>query len=113
MKAIVAFVQPFAAERVVKTLHAMEGLSGATVSSARGFGRGRAHPATASAADEVLGTLARVRVEVMVPDRLADTVVATICRVARTGRKGDGKVYVWPLERAVRISTGEEGEAAV
>jgi len=60
-----------------------------------------------------VGVIKKRRVEVMVPDRLEEAVVETIRPAARTGRKGDGKIYVVPLERAVRIRTGEEGEAAV
>ena len=110
MKQVIAFIQPFRVEKVIDALHGIDGLSGATVTEARGFGRGRAKRAGAEA---LFGTVPRARIEVMVPDSLADTVVTAIRSVAHTGNPGDGKVYVLGLERAVRISSGEEGEAAV
>jgi nitrogen regulatory protein P-II 1 len=109
---IIAFVQPFMAQNVVHALHTVPGVSGATFVSARGFGRGRA-AGTAMDQEVLLGTAPRVRVEVMVPDSLEDVVVRAIREAAHTGRNGDGKVYVAPVQQAVRISTGEEGEAAV
>lgn len=112
MKMIIAFIQPFMADKVVRALHEIEGLSGATVARVRGFGRGRARGAVGSE-EEIVGTTAKVRVEVMVNDELEERVVRAIEHAARTGRKGDGKVYVTALERAVRIGTGEEGAVAV
>jgi len=117
MKVVIAFVQPFMAAKVVQALHEVRGLSGATFTEVRGFGRGRtkdeARPTEAEVEEELLGTLAKVRVEAMVPDTLADLVVQTIRDAAHTGNRGDGKVYVSSIDHAVRISTGEEGEQAV
>lgn len=110
MKQVIAFIQPFMADKVVDALHAVQGLAGATVTDCRGFGRGRAKTA---APEELLGTVRRVRLDVMVTDGVVDQVVKTIRDTAHTGNRGDGKVYVVPLERAVRISTAEEGDAAV
>ena len=112
MKTIIAFVQPFMAEKVVQALHGVEGLSGATCTRVYGFGRGRGSSAERRH-EEVFGTTAKVRIEAMIPDRLERSVVEVICRAAHTGRKGDGKIYVMPLEGAIRIQTGEQGEAAV
>ena len=112
MKMVIAFVQPFMAGKVIQALHGIEGLSGATCTRVQGFGRGRGRTAE-HRREEVEGTVAKLRIEAMIPDRLERVVVEAIRHTAHTGRKGDGKVYVVPLERALRISTGEEGEAAV
>ena len=111
MKHVMAFIQPFMAEKVIDALHQVPGLSGGSFSEVRGFGRGRQGKKGGS--EEIFGTVPRVRVDVMVPDTLVDVVVKTIQAAAHTGNRGDGKVYVATLDRAVRISTGEEGEAAV
>ena len=111
MKHVMAFIQPFMADKVVDALHQVTGLAGASLSDVRGFGRGRSGKRSGS--EELFGTVPRVRVDVMVPDALVEMVVRAIQSVAHTGQRGDGKVYVTSLERAVRISTGEEGEAAV
>ena len=113
MKAVIAFVQPFMAEKVVQALHGVPRLSGASFTEVRGFGRGRAQGAIDATEEELIGTVSKVRVEVMVPDDLEDQVVRAIQQAGHTGNRGDGKVYVASLERAVRISTGEEGELAV
>ena len=111
MKMIIAYVRPDAAPRVVEALHGVPGLTGATFVDATGFGRGRSPEAPVP---EVLyGAAPRVRVEVMVADALEDTVVRAIQDAAHTARRGDGKVYVAELSRALRISTGEDGDAAV
>lgn len=111
MKLVIAIVQEFMAQQVVDALHALPGISGASFSEVRGFGRGRAR--SGAAEEELLGTASRTRVEVVVRDSIADSVVEAIRRTAHTGRRGDGKVFVLPVERSVRISTGEEGDAAL
>jgi nitrogen regulatory protein P-II 1 len=97
----------------VEALHTIEGAAGATFWPVHGFGRGRGDEPGAARHEDILGAIGKVRFEVMVSDRLADTVVRTILQVARTGRKRDGKVFVTSLEQAIRIRTGEEGDAAV
>ena len=113
MKMVIAFIQPFMAEKVVQALHLVDGLSGASFWTVHGFGRGRGEAPGASRHEEILGAIKKVRVEVMVPARLEETVVRIIRDAAHTGRRGDGKIYVTSLERAVRIQTGEEGDTAV
>ncbi len=115
MKMIVAFVQPFMAEKVVSALHEVEGLSGATFAQVRGFGRGRARAAGASdvTEEDLLGTVPKVRIEAMVSDSLTDRVVRAILESAHTGNRGEGMVCVIPLEHGLRITTGEAGEGAV
>lgn len=111
MKQIIAFVQPFMATDVVHALHQVPGLTGATFTDVKGFGRGR--PTDVPTAEVLYGTAAKVRVEVVVHDELADAVVDAIREAAHTGKRGDGKIYVLPVDRAVRVATGEEGDDAV
>ena len=111
MRMIVAFIQPFAASDVVTALHRVPGLTGATFTDVKGFGRGR--PSEVPTSEVLYGTADRVRVEVVVRDELADAVAHAIRDAAHTGKRGDGKVYVLPVDRAIRIATGEEGDDAV
>ena len=107
MRMILAIVQPFKVEEVKLALHALTGLTGATFSAARGFGRGRQD---APLSDEAIkGTTERVRVEVVVPAAMENIVVEAIQKAAHTGNRGDGKIFVLSVQRGVRISTGEEG----
>lgn len=113
MKKIEAFIKKHRLDEVVRALHHVKELSGMTVTNARGFGRGRggseAHP-TPEMIHDFIDT---VRIEVFCPDALADEVLTAIERAAHTGLRGDGKAYLLPVEQAVRISTGERGDAAV
>lgn len=113
MKLVLAFVQPFLVDKIIQALQGIQGVSGASFSQVRGFGRGGSQAAGATRREELLGALGKTRVEVAVPARLEQAVVEAIRKAAHTGRKGDGKIFVLPLERAVRIRTGEEGDAAV
>lgn len=107
MRMILAIVQPFKVEEVQQALHALSGLTGATFTRARGFGRGRYH---SQATDEAVeGTTERVRVEVVVPAAMETAVVDAIRMAAHTGNRGDGKIFVLSVHRGIRISTGEEG----
>lgn len=110
MKMVIAFVQQFMAPHVVAALHQVPGLTGATFTDVRGFGRGRT---TDTPDPELLyGTVEKVRVEVMVRDDMESAVVHAIREAGHTGNRGDGKIYVLPVDRAVRIATGEEGHNA-
>jgi len=109
MKVIVAFIRPAKEEAVREALHELPGLTGASFSDVRGFGRGRSHVGD----EDIVGAALRVRVEVMADDLLADNVESTIASVAHTGKRGDRKVYVLPLAAARRISTGEAGTDGV
>ena len=109
MRYVIAFVQPFVAAKVADALHDVQGVTGATFTEARGFGRGRRDGvASIPDAEAIHGTAPRVRIEVMVREGLEDRVVEAIRQAAHTGNRGDGKIFVIELERAVRISTGEE-----
>jgi nitrogen regulatory protein P-II 1 len=113
MYEIKAIIQPFMLENVLRALAAIDELPGLTVSQVLGWGQSRA----AGAADTVLeGGHAFVRMtklEVVVRDELADQVVTALVQAARTGRAGDGKVFVHEVERAIRVRTGEEGDHVV
>ena len=107
MKKIEAFIKAHRLDDVTLALHHVEGLTGMTVSEARGFGRGRGSKHNPDDFHQV------VRVEVFCTDALMDVVVQAIEGAGHTGLRSDGKVYVLPVEQAVRISSGERGDAAV
>lgn len=113
MKVVVAFIRPSKEETVCQALHGIAGVSGASFSDVRGFGRGQHDRSRREFNEAVVGALPQVRVDVMVSASAVDKVVATIVDHAHTGNRGDGKVYVIALESAVRISTRESGNVAV
>lgn len=113
MRMVIAYVQTVTAEQVVDALHAIPEVTGATFIKAQGFGRGRSKGSTTATEGEFVGTRAKVRVEVLVPDGLVPQVIEAIARAARTGNIGDGKICVLPLEHVVRIRTGEDDEHAI
>lgn len=113
MKAVIAFIRPSKEGAVTDALHAVKGLTGASFTPIRGFGRGRGDHSRREIDEAVTGTMPQVRVEVMTSDALAHRVAAVITEAAHTGNRGDGKVYVYSLDSAVRISTRESGEVAV
>jgi nitrogen regulatory protein P-II 1 len=112
MKRIEAVLQPFRLE-AVKTALMEIGIGGMTVSEVRGFGRQKGHTELYRGAEYVVDLVPKVKLEVVVPDPLAEKAVRAIADGARTGRIGDGKVFVFDVLDAVRIRTGERGEAAV
>jgi nitrogen regulatory protein P-II 1 len=111
MKLVIASIQPFMAPDVVQALHRVPGLTGATFSEVKGFGRGRA--TLGANAEALYGTVDKLRIEVVVSDDLEDQVVRAIRTAAHTGNRGDGKIYAVAVTRALRIATGEEGDNAV
>ena len=111
MKLVIAYVQEFVADRVLAALHAIPGITGATVFDARGFGRG--HLTERATPETLFGLGPRLRVEVAIDDSLQKEVVGAIEVAARTGHRGDGKILVLPVSDAVRISTGETGAGVV
>lgn len=112
MKKIEAIVKPFKLDDVKEAL-TDAGVVGMTVSEVRGFGRQKGHTEMYRGGEYTVDFLPKLKVEVVVPDHLADKVVSLITTAARTGAIGDGKVFVCPLDDAVRIRTGERGESAV
>ena len=112
MKLVVAIIKPFKVEDVKEALRDV-GVAGLTVSEARGFGRQRGHTEVYRGAEYQVDFLPKTRVEVMVDDDQVDGVIDAIVKSARTGKIGDGKVFVLPLEDVVRIRTGEQGPEAL
>ncbi|MGH8503275.1 MAG: P-II family nitrogen regulator [Gammaproteobacteria bacterium] len=113
MKKIEAFVKAHRRDEVVRALHHVQDVTGITVTDARGFGRGRGGDEGRPSPGMIGDFIPNIRIEVFCRDELAERVVGAIEKAAHTGLRGDGKIYVIPVEQAVRISTGERGEAAV
>jgi nitrogen regulatory protein P-II 1 len=112
MKKIDAIIKPFKLEDVKAALTGA-GIVGMTVSEVRGFGRQKGHTEMYRGGEYTVDFLPKMKIEVVVPDGLAEKVVALIVTAAKTGNIGDGKVFVEPLEDAMRIRTGERGDNAV
>ena len=113
MKEIKAFVQPFLLSRVISALQEIPDLPGATVSEIRGFGRSRAKGAANTVIEDSVEYAKKAKVEIVVPDDLAARVVQIIQKAAHTGNPGDGKIFIYEVEDAVRIRTGEHGAEAL
>jgi nitrogen regulatory protein P-II 1 len=112
MKKIEAIIKPFKLDEVREALSDL-GVSGLTVSEVKGFGRQKGHTELYRGAEYVVDFLPKVKVEVIVGDALVDRAIESIVRAARTGKIGDGKIFVTAVEQVVRIRTGESGESAV
>lgn len=113
MKQVTAYIKPHKLADVTRALHHVEGLTGASALDVRGFGRGRAKDVPHRITEDLVDYVPHVKIEAVCRDAVVDEVVETIRRAAHTGLRGDGKIYVASIEDAVRISTGERGEAAV
>ena len=112
MKKIEAVIKPFKLEEVKDALTEI-GIQGLTVSEVKGFGRQKGHTELYRGAEYVVDFIPKIKIEVVVPDDIAEKVVEAIVNAARTGRIGDGKVFIIPVEDAIRIRTGEIGENAI
>lgn len=112
MKLIVAIIKPFKADDVREALSEL-GVSGMTLTEVKGFGRQKGHTELYRGAEYVVDFLPKTKVEVAVSDTLVDQAVEAICKAAATGKIGDGKIFVIPVEQVVRIRTGETGDAAI
>ena len=112
MKKIEAIIKPFKLDEVKEALHEA-GVSGITVTEARGFGRQKGHTELYRGAEYIVDFLPKVKLEVVVDDALADRVVEAIQHAAQTGRIGDGKIFVSTVDTAVRIRTGERDADAI
>lgn len=113
MKEIKAIIQPFRLSDVVDALKDIQGLPGITVSEVRGFGKGRAAKSANKVVDEGIEYALKVKLELVVTDSMVEEVLRTICLYGKTGRPGDGKVFVSSVDEVVNIRTGERGEAAI
>ncbi len=112
MKKIEAIIKPFKLDDVKQALGEI-GIEGMTVSEVRGFGRQKGHSELYRGAEYVVEFHPKVKVELMVTDDLAEKVTHALCESAGTGKIGDGKIFVFPADDAIRIRTGERGEAAL
>jgi nitrogen regulatory protein P-II 1 len=112
VKKIEAIIKPFKLDEVKEALHEA-GVSGITVTEAKGFGRQKGHTELYRGAEYIVDFLPKVKLEVVVSDETADKVVEAIASAAQTGRIGDGKIFVSPIEVAVRIRTGERDDDAI
>ena len=112
MKKIEAVVKPFKLDEVREALSEL-GVTGLTVTEVKGFGRQKGHTELYRGAEYVVDFLPKVKVEVVVPEALVDRAIEAIVKAARTGKIGDGKIFVTPVEHVVRIRTGESGDAAI
>ena len=112
MKLIIAIIKPFKMEEVKEALTAA-GVEGMTFSEVKGFGRQKGHTELYRGSEYAVDCLPKTKIEVAVPDELVGVAIDAIERSARTGKIGDGKIFVLPLEEVVRIRTGERSEAAV
>ena len=112
MKQVTAIIKPFKLDEVREAL-AEVGVNGLTVTEVKGFGRQKGHTELYRGAEYVADFLPKIRVEMVVVDVAVDGVIEAIVKAARTGKIGDGKIFVSSVEQAVRIRTGESGDAAL
>ena len=112
MKLVAAIIKPFKLDDVREALSGI-GVQGITVTEVKGFGRQKGHTELYRGAEYVVDFLPKVKLEIAVDDSLVDKVVEAICSAANTGKIGDGKIFIYDLERAIRIRTGEIGPSAL
>ena len=112
MKMVIAIIKPFKLDEVKERLHGV-GIKGITVTEAKGFGRQQGHTELYRGAEYAVDFLPKIKIEVVMEDEQVDQAVEAIQTSAFTGRIGDGKIFVYDLEKAVRIRTGETGEEAL
>ena len=112
MKLIIAIIKPFKLEEVKDALSAI-GIEGMTVTEVKGFGRQKGHTEIYRGSEYTVDFLPKVKIEIVVTDDLVAKAIDAIVKAAKTGKIGDGKVFVLPIEEAVRIRTDERGDTAV
>lgn len=112
MKKVEAIIKPFKLEEVKEALAGM-GILGMTITEVKGFGRQKGHKELYRGAEYVVEFLPKIKLEVIVSDDIVEDTVQAIVKAASTGRIGDGKIFVYPVDDAVRIRTGESGEVAI
>ena len=112
MKLVTAIIKPFKLDEVREALSEV-GVSGLTVTEVKGFGRQKGHTELYRGAEYVVDFLPKVKVEMILADSRVDAAIEAIVKAARTGKIGDGKIFVTAVEQVVRIRTGESGEAAI
>jgi nitrogen regulatory protein P-II 1 len=112
MKKIEAVIKPFKLDEVKDALNSI-GIQGITVTEVKGFGRQKGHTELYRGAEYVVDFLPKVKLEIIAADTLVPKIIETIETAAKTGRIGDGKIFVTPVDEVIRIRTGERGEAAI
>ena len=112
MKLVTAIIKPFKLDEVREALSEV-GVTGLTVTEVKGFGRQRGHTELYRGAEYVVDFLPKVKIELVIEDKLVDQAIDAIQNAARTNKIGDGKIFVTDVERVIRIRTGEQGEAAI
>ncbi|MDQ8202859.1 P-II family nitrogen regulator [Pelagicoccus sp. SDUM812003] len=112
MKLVVAIIKPFKLEEVKEALSEI-GIEGMTVTEVKGFGRQKGHTEIYRGSEYTVDFLPKVKIEIAVPDDIVSKAAEAIVKSAKTGKIGDGKVFVLPLEEAIRIRTDEQGETAL
>jgi nitrogen regulatory protein P-II 1 len=112
LRKVEAIIKPFKLDEVKEALNEI-GVQGITVSEVKGFGRQKGHTELYRGAEYVVDFIPKIKVEIIVADDMAARVIETIAQAAKTGRIGDGKIFVTPVEEVVRIRTGERGEDAL
>ncbi|TSA13517.1 MAG: P-II family nitrogen regulator [Deltaproteobacteria bacterium] len=112
MKKIEAIIKPFKLDEIKDALHAI-GIQGMTVTEVKGFGRQKGHMEVYRGAEYEIAFLPKVKIEVVVADSVAEKAVSTILEKAKTGKIGDGKIFVSTLEQVIRIRTSESGDTAI
>jgi len=112
MKKVEAIIKPFKLDDAKQALGEI-GVQGLSVSEVKGFGRQKGHSELYRGAEYVVDFLPKIKLEVVVPDEAVEKVTVALTRAARTGKIGDGKIFVLPVEESVRIRTGERGDAAL
>ncbi len=112
MKLVEAIIKPFKLDEVKDALNEI-GIEGITVSEVKGFGRQKGHTELYRGAEYVVDFIPKVKIEIAIADELVAKVIETIENTAKTGRIGDGKIFVMPMDEAVRIRTGEKGNEAI
>jgi nitrogen regulatory protein P-II 1 len=112
MKKIEAIIKPFKLEEVKGALHDI-GVNGMTITEVKGFGRQKGHTETYRGSEYTVDFLPKIKVELVVDNDLADSAMETIIKAARTGKIGDGKIFMMTLDEVVRIRTGEKGKTAL
>jgi nitrogen regulatory protein P-II 1 len=112
MKKIEAIIKPFKLNEVKDALHELN-LQGMTVTEVKGFGRQKGHTEIYRGSEYVVDFLPKIKIEMILPDGMVDQAVDAIVKTAQTGKIGDGKVFILPVEEAVRIRTEERGEKAI
>ena len=112
MKKIEAIIRPFRIDDVREALADL-GVKGLTLTEVNGYGRQKGHTELYRGSEYQIDFLPKIKLEVIVPDKMLDEAIEAIVKTAKTGQVGDGKIFVYPVEDAVRVRTGESGEAAL